>query len=450
MTAAITPFRTEAESALSALFAARNSVLPGAAKVRAAAMAEFTRMGLPHRRVEAWHYTDLRAAMRDVAPVRDASQSSRDAAKSWLRANPIASGAARIVLLDGAYQSDLSDLAALPKGVSVNSLAALLQTSDELLDAIMPAGLGTGDAVVELNTALMQDGFVLDVVVGVKAAAPIIICSLQSGGASQSVTTRSLVRVANNASLSLVETGVTLASATIQSNAALVFAIGDHCTVEHVARVSALDPASLVLDSVMAELGSHSRFASFALVKDGGLVRRQTFARLSGEHSRVEFSGLSLLDGKRHADMTLVVDHIAPHCVSREVFKTILDDESTGVFQGKVVVRQKAQKTDGGMKSRTLVLSDNASMNNKPELEIFADDVVCGHGATVGQLDQDQLFYLMARGLPRAEAEALLIGAFAYEVLDEVSDETLRASLHDDVAAWLAARKPRAKREAAA
>ena len=450
MTAAITPFRTEAESALSALFAARKSALPGAADARAAAIADFTRLGLPHRRVEAWHYTDLRAAMRDVAPVRDPSASSRDAAKAWLQANPIAAGAARIVLLDGAFQADLSDLAALPKAVGVTSLAAHLQVSDDLLDAIMPAGLGTGDAVVELNTALMQDGFVLNVAAGVKAVAPIIICSLLSGGAAQSVTTRSLVRVADNASLNLVETGAILAPAATQSNAALVFAIGDHCNVDHVARVCDLDPASLVLDSVMAEIGSHSRFASFALVKDGGLVRRQTFARLSGEHSRVEFSGLSLLDGKRHADMTLVVDHVAPHCVSREVFKTILDDESTGVFQGKVVVRQKAQKTDGGMKSRTLVLSDTASMNNKPELEIFADDVVCGHGATVGQLDQDQLFYLMARGLPRSEAEALLIGAFAYDVLDEVADETLRASLHEDVAGWLGARKPQAKREVAA
>ena len=154
----------------------------------------------------------------------------------------------------------------------------------------------------------------------------------------------------------------------------------------------------------------------------------------------MRFGGLSLLRGKEHADTTLVVDHAVPHCTSRELFRHILDHESTGVFQGKVVVRQHAQKTDGAMKSQAIMLGDDAVMNNKPELEIFADDVVCGHGATVGQLDDDQIFYLRARGLSKPEAESLLLEAFAGEALDMVTDEALRERYAAITQDWLSRR----------
>jgi Fe-S cluster assembly protein SufD len=171
------------------------------------------------------------------------------------------------------------------------------------------------------------------------------------------------------------------------------------------------------------------------------LVRRQIFLRFDGEHSTAGIRGLSLLAGKRHADTTLVVDHAVPHCRSREYFKHIIADEATGVYQGKVIVRPHAQKTDGAMKSRALLLSDSAAMFNKPELEIFADDVVCGHGATVAQLDEEQLFYLRSRGLPRAEAEQLLLEAFAAEAVETVRNEAMRERLMSHVSDWLAARK---------
>ncbi len=183
--------------------------------------------------------------------------------------------------------------------------------------------------------------------------------------------------------------------------------------------------------SLLATLERYASLNSFCLVEGGGFLRRQIFARLTGEHASVAFDGVSLLRKRCLADTTLVVDHASAHGKSRERFRTILDESLHRRISGQGHVRQAAQKTDGAMQSKALLLSDGAAMNNKPELEIFADDVVCGHGATCGRLDADQLFYLMARGLPRREAEALLVEGFANEAMDGIADEALAGRLCD-------------------
>jgi len=170
-------------------------------------------------------------------------------------------------------------------------------------------------------------------------------------------------------------------------------------------------------------------------------MRRQVFASLIGEQASVAFNGVSLLRGKASADTTLLVRHEARNGKSRECFRHIVDGDATGVFQGKVSVAREAQKTDGGMQSKALLLGPGASMNNKPELEIFADDVICGHGATCGRLEAEQLFYLMARGLPRSEAEALLIEGFAREAAGLIDRESVRETVGQKISAWLAARE---------
>ena len=172
-----------------------------------------------------------------------------------------------------------------------------------------------------------------------------------------------------------------------------------------------------------------------------GLSRHQVFLRFSGEHANAAIRGATLARGRQHADTTLVVNHVAPHCESRETFKYIVDEEATGVFQGRINVAQHAQKTDARMSSNALLLSEGAAMYNKPELEIFADDVQCAHGATCGELDEDLLFYIMARGIPRHDAEALLLEAFVAPAFEGVEDETLRETLMERVRGWLAQRK---------
>jgi Fe-S cluster assembly protein SufD len=193
--------------------------------------------------------------------------------------------------------------------------------------------------------------------------------------------------------------------------------------------------------TLLAEVAGHARFNAFLFTTGGAVVRNQMFVRFAGEETVAAVRGASLLKGTQHADATLVADHAAGACVSRELFKSVLDDRAQSIFQGKIIVRQGAQKTDARMATHALLLTDEAEADNKPELEIYADDVQCGHGATSGALDQDLLFYLKARGIPDEEAQALLIQAFIGEAVDGIEHAGLRDALMGEAAAWLKARR---------
>jgi Fe-S cluster assembly protein SufD len=192
---------------------------------------------------------------------------------------------------------------------------------------------------------------------------------------------------------------------------------------------------------MMASVGARARFNEFLFTTGGAVVRNQLFVRFDGEDTVAGIRGATLLKGTQHADVTLFADHAARACTSREMFKSVLDDSGRSVFQGKIIVRQGAQKTDARMATHALLLTDSAEADNKPELEIYADDVQCGHGATSGALDQDLLFYLKARGIPEKEAETLLIQAFVGEAVEGIEHAGLRDALMDHVAAWLRARE---------
>jgi Fe-S cluster assembly protein SufD len=427
----MTEQRTPAEIVLASSFETMKD--QGARALRRAAWSEFTRRGLPNRRVEAWRYTDLRAALRVAAPIGEASRSAPAIER--------VDDGVRLVTLDGAFRADLSDLANLPEGVSVQSLRDVLaQGEAQTLAALAPEGFARDDSIVALNAALMQDGVVVRVAPGAQIARPLQIETLTSGGA-QSIYTRSLIIVGEGASVRVNETSRALSPGGVQENDAFLFSVGDGARVTHVAHVAPLAEDAVRVSSLIASLERESVFDSFCLIEGGGFLRRQIFARLAGEYASVALNGATLLRRRQHADTTLIVDHAAAHGRSRERFRTILDGEATGVFQGKVVVRPGAQKTDGAMQSKALLLSEGSTMNSKPELEIFADDVVCGHGATCGRLDADQLFYLQARGLPRREAEALLIEGFAREAIESVGDEDARGRLAERLASWLAKRE---------
>jgi Fe-S cluster assembly protein SufD len=225
-----------------------------------------------------------------------------------------------------------------------------------------------------------------------------------------------------------------------QVNAVLELAVGDEAHVDHIKIFGSANDATLV-STLMAAIGARVRFNDFTFTTGGAVVRNQMFLRFDGEGSLAGIRGASLLRGKQHADNTLVLDHKAGGCQSREVFKTVLDGESRGIFQGKIIVRPKAQKTDAKMITQALLLSENAEADNKPELEIFADDVQCGHGATTGALDGDIKFYLMARGIPEKEAETLLVQAFVGEAIEGIEHAGMRDALVERVSAWLNARQ---------
>src|SRR5271166_243384 len=204
----------------------------------------------------------------------------------------------------------------------------------------------------------------------------------------------------------------------------------------HVAVIE--DAAGLHIESQICEMAETAELNAFGLVSGGALTRRQIFLRMMGDDAKASLGGLALIHGSRRADTTLQVVHSAPRGTSREFYRAIVDDDAVGVFQGKVVVENAAPKTDGAMKAQAILLSPQAQMNVKPELEIFADDVVCGHGATVGSLDPEQLFYMMARSLERDEAESMLLEAFGEEAIGRIEDDVLAKALREPFRAWLA------------
>ena len=426
MSASVARIKSAAETSLAAQFAAL-----GAGDAERRAFASFETSGLPHRRIEAWHYTDLRAKMRQALPraaLPEGAALSR--AQSRLRAPMFG---ARVVLLDGMFQSSLSTLPDAIAGLSVAPLAPMA--------AVALSDSARADAMVQLHLALAQGGARIAVAARAIIEQPIEIAHLYTGREEASHHARVEISLGDHAQASFVEWRGMLGAAPVQINDVTRVEVGDHASCDMVASFDErLGHDALCVLTFDAVIGADAQLNSCAFIKGGETIRRQIFARMNGERSNLTLNGVSLLRGTQHADTTLVVDHTAAHCQSREFFRHIVDGEATGVFQGKIIVRPGAQKTDGGMRSNTLLLSQEAAMMNKPELEIFADDVVCGHGATCGELDQNHLFYLMARGIPRSEAEGLLLQAFASEAFEAVENDTLKAALHDGVAQWLSTR----------
>jgi Fe-S cluster assembly protein SufD len=439
MSAQIIPSKTQAETTLADAYGAAKAKLPGNAeivKLREDAFSAFSEAGLPHRRIESWHYTDLRTIMREALPVAPVAGA---AAIEALRKEIGTQLTQKLVLVDGVFVPELSD--ALPAGVTVRSLASVLaEGKADLIPLISGMGLGSADPIVALNAAMMQDGVVIEVAPGAVVADPINLLYATGSATPTACFSRSLVVVGKGASVRVCEASIGEGARTGQTFGALIFSVGDEANVGHTLMLTKTVAGSVRLETFIVEIGAKAKFDSFALIAGSGLVRRQIFMRFAGDESEGAVRGVSLLRGKEHADTTLFVEHVGKGCVGRETFRYILDGEATGIFQGKIRVAPGAQQTDGKMLSRALLLTDMVAMNNKPELEIFADDVACGHGATCGGLSEDQLFYLQARGIPYADAESLLLEAFAAELADEIPHEGLVEVFRAEIGAWLAER----------
>ena len=427
--------KTETGRAVESVFSAACDRLPGADKVaetRRQAFEAYERMGLPHRRVEEWKYTDLRVLMREVRPLAarpDAAALKR--AKASLKSIAI-HGAAKLVLVDGVFVPELSDKA--PAGVSVRSLREVLDAGGaDLLESSVT------DAMVSLNAALASDGVVIGVADGATLAKPLQIIHV-AVASSASAFTRSQVKIGKGARVTLVENFVAADGAkAYQAHDAVLLSAGDGAELTQVRLMADGSDAANISSAIFA-VGANVKFILFNMTAGGAVSRYQGFVTLSGEGSELNVNGVNLLKGTQHGDTTLVVDHAVPHCTSREIFRAVIDDRAHSVFQGRIIVRPGAQKTDGKMMTRALLLSDEAEADNKPELEIFADDVTCGHGATAGALDESLLFYLRARGLPEKAAQALLIQAFVGEAIEGITDDNLREAVMASAERWLEAR----------
>ena len=441
MNAEVSTIKTVAETALASVFNQARGRLPGDDVIsaqRKAAFDLFAREGLPHRRVEEWKYTDLRALMRDVKPLASPPDA---AAKARARTAGKVLGdveTRRLIFVDGAFVPELSDTVGLEPGLEVGSLADAFSSTSSLIDEYLGKLAPPSDIAVALNTALMGDGAVIRVGAGATIGRPIHLLFVASEDPAATFT-RSLVVVGEGARAMLIESHEGPAGSDYQVNSAVELFVGAKAHVDHV-KIIGEGAQALHVSTLAAAVGAKARFNTFTFTAGGAVVRNQMFLNLDGEDTVAGIRGATLIKGHQHADTTLVANHVARGCQSREVFKTVLDDEAHGVFQGRISVRHGAQKTDAKMMTQALLLSDRAEADNKPELEIFADDVQCGHGATAGALDDDLKFYLMARGIPAAEAEALLIQAFLGEAIEGIEHAGLREALMDQAAAWLKAR----------
>ena len=441
MNAEVAVVKTAAETALAQAFAQARDRLPGddaIAARRDAAFDVFAKQGLPHRRIEEWKYTDLRALMREAKPLAsppDAAVKARAKNAGRMLGDL---DARRLVLVDGAFVAELSDLRDLEAGLAVTSLAQALAAGDPVLTARLGKLAPASDVAVALNTALMGDGAVIHIAAGATIERPLHLLSVVSDKPAATFT-RSLIIIDHGARVMLIESHEGPSGSDYQVNAALELFAGDGVYVDHV-KVIGEGARALHVSTLAAAIGAHARFNTFSFTAGGAVVRNQLFLKFDGEGTLAAIRGATLLRASQHADTTLIADHIARDCQSREMFKSVLDDDAHGVFQGRIIVRRHAQKTDAKMMTQALLLSERAEADNKPELEIFADDVQCGHGATAGALDEDLKFYLMARGIPAAEAEAMLVQAFLGEAIDGIEHAGLREALIENVAAWLGAR----------
>jgi Fe-S cluster assembly protein SufD len=432
--------KTETGRAVSDIFTLARDRLPGTgrvAEVRQQAFDAYQRAGLPHRRIEEWKYTDLRALLREVLPLAPMPDAAALARARQALASAALEGACKLVLVDGVFIPELSDLAIPDAGVSVRSLREILDNAGNAARADLLL-TETSDVMISLNAAMATDGVVIGIADGATPAAPIHIVHVALASKA-SAFTRSHVRVGKASRATLIESFVAAEGAhAYQAHDAVIVWVGDEAEFEHVRLMAdAADAVNITSDIIT--VGARAKLNLFNMTRGGAVSRFQGFIKMAGEGSELSVNGVNLLSGTQHGDTTLVVDHAVPHCTSREIFRAVVDDRAHSVFQGRIIVRPHAQKTDGKMMTRALLLSDEAEADNKPELEIFADDVTCGHGATSGALDESLLFYLRARGLPEKEAQALLIQAFLGEAIEQIGDDNLRELVAAAAQHWLEA-----------
>ncbi len=429
------PIRTEAEAALVEQFHTVKEQLPGDQATRERAFQFIEAGGLPHRRVEEWKYTDLRAFMKDVKPLAGKPDAvALDDARQRLPA--VEDVAAKLVFVNGTLVEELSHRQALPQGLEIVPYAEALTGHHPLTVELGATHAPASNTLVALNGAFATQGAVIRVAKGVKLEQPIHLAFVQNGSAHAAYH-RVLLVAEEGADVTFFESHH--GNGAHQNNTYVEVIVQDQATVTAI-KLQAECLQTQHLATLSAKVGANALFKSVAVARGGALARQQIFVTMAGENSNLDLNGVTMVGGSRHLDTTLVVDHAVAHCNSRERFKAVLAGEARTVFQGKIIVRQDAQKTDGQMKADTLMLTEGCEADLKPELEIFADDVVCAHGATCGALNDDHLFYLKARGIPQAEAEAMLVSAFVEEVMDDVENESIRTVFGAVAKRWLEVR----------
>jgi Fe-S cluster assembly protein SufD len=397
--------------------------------IRQAAMDRFRQLGFPTMKNEDWHFTSVAPILEHdylLVPTPTGDVQSEELA-------PFLFGAGdqwhTAVFVNGRFAPQLSSLDALPDGVQVLDLARAWHEAPELVEQLGKITSYDDRSFTALNTAFMYDGAVVQIERDVEMSEPIhLVYVVDANAAKAMLHPRSLVVLGRHAKATLIESYVSLTDATYLTNAVTEVALADGATLAHY-RIQREGMRSYHVGTVEAHQARDSHYVSFSFAIGAALSRTNIYTTLDGDGAGSTLNGLYMLNGEQHCDHQTMIVHAQPNCYSRELYKGILDDRSHGVFNGKVYVHPIAQKTDGKQTNNTLLLSDTAHVDTKPQLEIFADDVKCTHGATVGRLDEAALFYLKSRGINRRTARELLTYAFAADVLETLELEPVKQEL---------------------
>jgi len=426
-----TPSADAREAYASRVEAARGrSIEPGWLTARrTSAAARLLAEGFPTPRDEEFRFTNVAPITAKVYPAADVppARASLDA----LRAQATVPGldAHELVFVNGRYAPELSTIDGLPTGVSLTSLASSIGADPALVESLWGRTIKFEmKGFTALNTALAADGALLVVDPDAVVERPIHFVYLSSAPAPFGAHVRNLVKIGRHAQVRIVESYVGEAGQEYFTNAITEVEGGEGSQVEY-CRVQRESASAHHVSSTHLHLSRSAVFASESLSLGGAIVRNDVNAVLDGEGIHCTVNGLYLVDGDRLVDNHTTIDHAKAHCESHELYKGILDGRGRGVFNGKIFVREDAQKTDAKQTNKVMLLSDDATIDTKPQLEIFADDVKCTHGATIGQLDETQKFYLKSRGIGEDHARAILLHAFAADIVERIEVEALRTHL---------------------
>ena len=404
---------------------------PGPAWLRAlrsSAAERFAAVGFPTRRNEEWRFTN-------VSPIVETPFALATEAQSRLTMDGLrpftyeGMGGTQLVFVNGHFHADLSS-SAFPPGVVVSSLASAMAAYPDLVEAHLGRSAQfDSQAFVALNTAALEDGGFVHIKRGTVVEEPIHLLFISTPDAGPTVShPRTLIVAGGNCQATIVESYSGTADRVYFTNAVTEVVVAENAVLDHY-KVQRESLKAYHVATMQLQIARSANFSSHSIALGGLLVRNDANAYLGGEGIECTLNGVYLGTGRQLIDNHTAIDHAMPHCNSHEVYKGILDDHSRGVFNGKIFVRQDAQKTDAKQTNQTLLLSPTAQIDTKPQLEIFADDVKCTHGATIGQLSDEALFYLRARGIPQDQARALLTYAFASDIVSRIKVDAIRAQL---------------------
>lgn len=400
--------------------------------IRERGMAQFANQGFPNHEMEQWKNTDLRKAVDQQYDIVFEPQ-PYNPVESYFTCKVHNFDTYMFTLLNGWYVHKNAPLTTFPDGTIVGSLAVAREKYPDLVNAhLAKYSQDETNPLTALNTAFMQDGFFVYVPENVHLTKPMQVVSLVNTDQNILIQTRNLIIIERNSSLKLVHCDDSIKFGETFINTVTEIVVGEQATVEYY-KLENKDNRSALVNNVYVQQAAQSRFTSNTITFNAGVSRNNTIVKLDGEYCESDIMGLYLVDGHQKVDNFVKVHHLQPNGRSNQLFKGIIDDEATGSFNGHVIVHKDAQKTQAFQSNKNIALTDTAVVNTKPFLEIYADDVKCSHGATVGQLDPEAMFYLRTRGICERNSRMLLLYAFAMDVVNHVKIDALRDQIDNMV-----------------